>query len=99
MGTKSDWISVALTGGIWLLGDILWTHWLADSETRFKPVWPAMYFLGTALIGVSVGMGIAFQWRAFRSPLVFLNAAAFGGAMLAGLSLRRKRKETSQNDD
>jgi hypothetical protein len=43
-----------------------------------------------------MGIMVVFKGLAFRSPIVFLNAAAFGGAMIIYATLQRKRKEASR---
>jgi hypothetical protein len=96
MGSRGDWISVAVLAAIWILFEALYALGRADaqSEDGVETVWSKGDLLLWILGGLFFGIALTFDWQALRSPIVLLAVVAFGGilAVAAFLRLRTKAK-------
>jgi|SRR5580698_7281246 hypothetical protein len=80
MGTTHDWIEVVIWGGLFGIGMALSSGLRKapeGSETGWS--WARGVFYG--LLGLFVGIGTTFHWRALHPPLVFILLLAIGGAI------------------
>jgi hypothetical protein len=80
MGTLHDWKMVALEGAFFGIVMALSTvPRKAPDGSRTGWSWARCVFYG--LLGLFVGIGTTFHWRALHPPLVFILLLAIGGVI------------------
>jgi len=89
MGTANDWMSAAFWGMFWACGMLL-LEVLSRSDKHIKPVLSLLDVLSLALLGMGVGLGTTFRWKAFHWPIIVFIGFSFAGGWIFGRLAKRK---------
>ncbi len=93
MGTASEWMSAVIWGVFFWGGPMLIWEAYSRTERNINPALSAMDVLSLALLGLSVGIGETFHWRALHWPIISVTLISTAGGVVSARMAKRKFRQ------